>query len=111
MEKGLLFFTLAAGILWLILDEFWGSKKISGIATQLTPDISNPVTDVIDKVGDKVKDTFSWRTLTPEDKEESHKKLKESIDKSDKIKDNETKKRIKEMVDDFYLSGGGRVSS
>lgn len=37
MEKGLLFFTLSLLCLWVILDEFFGDKRLSNIALQFTP--------------------------------------------------------------------------
>jgi hypothetical protein len=36
MEKGLLFFTLSVACLWLVLDEFYGGRKLSSIAAALS---------------------------------------------------------------------------
>lgn len=111
MEKGLLFFTLAAGAFWLILDEFYGTKKVSGIASQLTPQLNNPITNAIDTTVGKVKEFTQWNVATPEEKEKTHKKIIEDIDKNENIKTKEAKKAIKDVVDDFYLKGGGMVTS
>lgn len=59
MDKGLLFFTLAAACFWLIFDDLTGKKRLSNIALMLTPDLpgigeiaSNVSKDVSEKIVD-----------------------------------------------------------
>lgn len=111
MEKGLLFFTLAAAAFWLILDEFYGTKKVSGIANQLTPQTNNPISDALNNVGESIKDFTKWEVKTPDEKEKSYKKAIEDIDKNDNIKTDSAKKAMKDLVTDFYMKSGGMVSS
>ena len=62
MEKGLLFFTLSMVAVWLILDDFFGSKRVSNMAMKMTPDINTPLDTVkegIDKATESVKDGVS----------------------------------------------------
>lgn len=100
MEKGLLFFTLAVGAFWLILDEFYGAKRISNIASQLTPTSTNPI-----------KDFMGWKEATPEEKEKTYKQTLDKIDKNKGIKTDKAKDAVKDMVTDFYLKSGGMVQS
>lgn len=111
MEKGLLFFTLAAGAFWLILDEFYGTKRVSNIATQLTPQMNNPITDALNNVGESIKDFTKWEVKTPAEKEKSYKKTIDDINKNDNIKSNDAKKAMQDLVTDFYMKSGGMVSS
>jgi hypothetical protein len=55
MEKGLLFFTLAVICLWLLLDDFFGDKRVSKLAMSVTPDVRTPIDDVKQKI-EKVKE-------------------------------------------------------
>lgn len=58
MEKGLLFFTLSLLCLWVILDEFFGDKKLlSGIALKLTPQ-STSLQAVNHEEANKAKETI-----------------------------------------------------
>lgn len=104
MEKGVLFFTLSVACLWLILDDLFGTKKVSGLAQQLTPNINMPV----DFFKDKVKDVVEG-TATPEEKEKQVKEAKEKVDKSESIKTDDAKKAIKDLIDDFYEKSGGKI--
>lgn len=106
MEKGLLYFTISVALLWVILDEFFGSKKLSGIADNLTPDIKSPteavkeaVTDTVDKAKEKVKDAVQG-TKTPKEKKDDAKKAKDNVDKSN-VND-KAKGAIKDAIDKFY---------
>lgn len=104
MEKGVLFFTLSVACLWLILDDLFGSKKVSGLAQQLTPSFNSP----LDFAKEKVKEVVEG-TATPEEREKQVKEAKEKVDKSDAIKTDEAKKAVKDLIDDTYKKFGGKI--
>jgi len=83
MEKGLLFLTLSMLCLWAVLDELFGDKRISGIARQLTP-TSEPMV---------------W--LDEKKATDQNVKIKEKIDKDDKLSDKE-KDHLKKLTDKFF---------
>ncbi|MGE7954920.1 hypothetical protein [Lysinibacillus xylanilyticus] len=99
MEKGVLFFTLSVACLWLILDDLFGTKKVSGLAQSLTPDFSTPI------------DKFMNGSLTKEEKEQGVKDAKDKVDKSKAIKTDDAKKAVKDLIDHEYLKSGGMVTS
>lgn len=103
MEKGILFLTIAAGCLWIILDEFFGTKKISGVAQQMTPTINNPVADAIDGVTEGVKDFVSWDvgTKTRDETKKDASNLLKEVDKNTKL-DSKVKDVLKDSISDFY---------
>ncbi|MGG1343874.1 hypothetical protein ABE244_25620 [Bacillus toyonensis] len=43
MDKGLTFLTLSLVFLWLVFDDFVGKKRLSNLATMMTPDLSVPI--------------------------------------------------------------------
>lgn len=86
MEKGLLFLTLAMLCLWLILDEFFGTNKISALAQRMTPDIPD------------IWDAPPLIDVTQADKNRNE--AKENVDKSEL--NSEAKKQMKKMIDKFY---------
>lgn len=98
MEKGVLFLTLTAACLWIILDEFFGTKKVSNVAQQLTPNAPNP----FEKTKEAVKDFMTWEVGTLEDKEERRKEINKQIEANDGIKTDKAKKALKDAVDAFY---------
>lgn len=50
MEKGLLMFTLAMGCFWLILDDFYGGKRLTKLVIKITPDVKSPLEKVEESV-------------------------------------------------------------
>lgn len=56
MDKGLVFFTLAAACFWLIFDDIAGKGRISSLAAMLTPDIPGVGEVIKDKIVDGSKD-------------------------------------------------------
>jgi hypothetical protein len=40
MDRGLVFFTIAGVMLWLLLDDFFGKGRVGNLAASLTPDVS-----------------------------------------------------------------------
>lgn len=99
MEKGILFLTIAAGCLWILLDEFFGTKKISGVASQMTPTINNPLSNAIDGVKDFVSWDVGTKSETEKNKDASQilKNIEENPNLNNKVKDT-----LKESVNDFY---------
>lgn len=95
MEKGLLFLTLSVGCLWLVLDEFFGNKRLSSVVSNLTPDFKNPV------------ETFIQGSATPMEKDKIRQDTLNNIEKG-KSSDS-AKKAMKDAVNRFYESTGGRV--
>jgi hypothetical protein len=67
MDKGLFFLILALTCLWLVFDEFVGSKRISKLAGYMTP-----------SMGGLFKQPEPY---TPEEKEEVNKDAKDVNDK------------------------------
>lgn len=92
MEKGLLFFTLSMLCLWVILDDFFGSKKLSGIAQNLTPNIKSP--------GEAVSE-FVEGTATKKEMKSKENDIKKSIDKN-KNMNPKAKDALKDSVNHFY---------
>ena len=89
MEKGLLFMTLSVLCLWILLDEFFGTKKLSKVAESLTPDVGLVLG------GGIPLDT------SQEEKDEAAKDIKDKIDKNKDLKD-KIKDDLKKGVDHFY---------
>lgn len=50
MEKGLLMLTLSIGCVWLLLDDFYGSKRLTSLVLSITPDVKSPMEKVEEKV-------------------------------------------------------------
>lgn len=100
MEKGILFLTITAGCLWIILDEFFGTKKVSGIVQQMTPNASLP----FEKTADAVDDFFTWDVGNKGAKEieDDRLKLKEKIKNDPNVKSDKAKKSLQDAVDHFY---------
>lgn len=99
MEKGILFLTIAAGCLWIILDEFFGTKKISGISQKMTPTINNPIADA----AEGVKDFFTWDvgTKSVKEKNKDASNLLKEVDKNEKLNP-KVKEEIKKGINQFY---------
>lgn len=86
MEKGLLFLTLSIGCLWLLLDEFFGGRKLSSIANSLTPQ-GTPIT---------------WKNDAQAQKDKEN--IKKKIDQDPKLNQQE-KDFLKKNTDHFYGQG------
>lgn len=97
MEKGLLFLTLAVGCLWLILDEFFGDKRLSNIVNNVTPDFENPLKEAVHNA------MYGKQTL--EEKVEAKEALKDKVDKEFKSTD-KAKSEIKKSIDMFWEMQG-----
>ncbi|MGE7807103.1 hypothetical protein [Lysinibacillus sp. NPDC096215] len=84
----------------------FGSKKVSGLAQQLTPSMSfaSPIDFAKEKITEVVEGT-----ATPEEREKQVKEAKEKIDKSESIKTDEAKKAVKDLIDDAYEKFGGKI--
>jgi len=102
MEKGLLFLTISVGCLWIILDEFFGTQKISGLSQKLTPDINTPIDKAIDSVKDTVDNFTKWETKTDGEKEKKRQEINKNIDSNKNIKDDKAKNALKDAVNKFY---------
>jgi hypothetical protein len=89
MEKGLLFFTLSMFCLWVILDEFFGTKRISAIAEKMTPNTPS-LSENLQK---------AWKD--DEQAQKSKEKVKGNIEKDKKLNSKE-KKYYQGLVDHFY---------
>jgi hypothetical protein len=87
MEKGLLFLTLSAGCLWLLLDEFYGGQRLSSIAAALTQQGTGSIPWKNDEQAQKQK-------------EANDKKIQDDPNKSQAQKDWEKKNN-----DHFYGPG------
>lgn len=61
MEKGLLMLTLAIGCVWLILDDFFGTKRLTSLVLSVTPNVTSPLDNVKEKV-DAYKDKVEKNT-------------------------------------------------
>lgn len=79
MEKGLLFFTLSILCLWLLLDEFFGNRRISKVALTLTPELKIPF----------------FEPMTTDD-------MRESIEESDNITDS-GKDTMNKIIDELEM--------
>lgn len=103
VEKGLLFLTLSVACLWVLLDEFYGTKKISKIAKNFVPEIPNPIEAIKENVDD-----FVNGTKTDTDKKQDKDKIKNEIDKKPGVSD-KGKDALKDAVDQFYNNMPGAV--
>lgn len=56
-DKGLLFFTLSLLCFWLVADDLVGKKRLSNIASMLTPNLPSVGGMVSDAVEDATKET------------------------------------------------------
>ena len=56
-DKGLLFFTLSLVCFWLVVDDIVGGKRLSNIASMLTPNMPSVGDVVKDKVEDATAET------------------------------------------------------
>lgn len=54
MEKGLLFLTLSILCLWLVLDEFFGERRLTAMVLKLTPDSDTTIGEIKEKVTAKM---------------------------------------------------------
>jgi hypothetical protein len=54
MEKGLLFLTLFMLCLWVILDDFFGTKKLTLISLSLTPNIGTSYSEAMEEAGKRL---------------------------------------------------------
>lgn len=100
MEKGILFLTITAACLWILLDEFFGTKKISGVAQNMTPKMETP----LDKVTEGVKDFFTFDMKLdskPKEKIEQRNNVNKKIDDNPNM-DSKLKQELKKSVDKFY---------
>lgn len=97
MEKGLLFLTLSVGCLWVILDEFFGDKRLTNIVNNMTPDFENPIKEAVHDV--------MYGKQTPAEKIEARDAAKEKVDKEFKSSDS-AKADIKKAIDKFYEMQG-----
>ena len=92
MEKGLLMLSLSILCLWLLLDEFFGTKKLSNVAAKFTPNIPT--------VPEKINEALNG---DPKVKEKNREDAKKAIDKQPNTEINKAAKdKLKEMVDHFY---------
>lgn len=94
MEKGLLFLTLAVGCGWLVLDEFFGNKRISNIAKNFTPTAPS--------ITEAIKETVVGTEEQQKKKALDQEKLKNAVDKNKNIKTDKAKKAVKDAIDEFY---------
>lgn len=92
MEKGLLFFTISAACLWLLLDEFFGTKRLSNVAQNFVPNIKSP--------GEAVSE-FVEGTATKEEMQSKEKEVTDSVDKNKNLPE-KAKKAIKDAIKKFY---------
>ena len=92
-----MFLTLSVACLWLILDEFFGDKRVSGVVMNLTPDFENPIKQAISNAlnGDK----------TLSEKVEAKENAKDYVDKNMKSSDS-VKSEIKNAIDQYWLERG-----
>lgn len=92
MEKGLLFLTLAMLCLWVILDDFFGDRKLSNVAKQLA--------------GSVKENGLEW---VNEDQAEKAKEEKEKEIEDDPSLNPSEKKWLQDFWDKFWSRPGGEI--
>lgn len=102
MDKGLTFLTLSLVFLWLVFDDFVGKKRLSNLATMMTPDLSLPVPQVVQDAKEQL-DKAQQKGLEKDKKATSE---LEQQKKDDKKKSEDVKKNgWSELFDFSWLNG------